>query len=191
MQNIDFYERQTTRSALPDMRTFDPEFFSRLAQATPRELERARKKASRLFFIILSLCIMSFTAGIIIGVKFSGGKREIVDPKTYHAMADMGKQLSDLVSDRGAERKKGEMVFPRDTYPYAIRIDKKYDKNSAHRIAGFLSQRGHTVILTNDNNVYRVYIGPYRSAADAEKAMKKISAYNKYSLAENCRLIKR
>ena len=83
MQNIDFYERKNIRVMPPQFTdTYDPEYLPRVAQSTPREMERVRRRASRTFFLISALCIISFTAGIVIGIKFTGGtQREIVDPR--------------------------------------------------------------------------------------------------------------
>ncbi len=193
MQNIDFYERKNIRIAPPQFTdTYDPEYLPRMTQNTPREMERVRKKASRIFFLITSLCIMSFTAGIVIGIKFTGGtQRELVDRKTYNAVADIGKSFSLLGREKPSESASREKVFPKSSYPFVIRVTSEHDHDTAQKIAGFLSHRGHTVILSKKNTRYRIYIGPFRSNNDASEALKKIAAYQKYSLAENTRIIKR
>ncbi|HNW27422.1 MAG TPA: SPOR domain-containing protein [Spirochaetota bacterium] len=193
MQNIDFYERKNIRIAPPQFTdTYDPEYLPRMAQNTPREMERVKKKASRIFFLITSLCIMSFTAGIVIGIKFAGGtQRELVDRKTYNAVADIGKSFTLPGRDKPSESLPQEKLFPKNTYPFVIRVTSEHDHNTAQKIAGFLSHRGHTVILSKNNNRYRIYIGPYRSNDAAAEALKKIASYQKYSLAENTRIIKR
>jgi len=193
MQNIDFYERKNIRVTPPQfLDTHDPEFLPRMTQNTPREMERVRKKASRIFFLITSLCIISFTAGIVIGIKFTGGsQRELMDKKTFNAVADIGKSFSLLSRDKPAETIPQEKLFPKSTYPYVIRITSEHDYETTQKIAGFLSRRGHTVILSKNNNRYRIFIGPYRNNDDAAEALKKITAYQKYSLAENTRIIKR
>ena len=114
MQNIDFYERKNIRVAPPQfLDTHDPEFLPRMAQNTPREMERVRKKASRIFFLITSLCIISFTAGIVIGIKFTGGsQRELMDKKTFNAVADIGRSFSLLSREKPAESIPQEKLFP-------------------------------------------------------------------------------
>src|SRR5208337_3829025 len=103
MQNIDFYERKNSRAATPHLDDFSPEYFPRLAQKATREADRIRKKASRTFFLISSLCIISFTIGIVIGIKFAGGApREIMDKNTFAAMTDMGKKISTIVTENTA-----------------------------------------------------------------------------------------
>ncbi len=193
MQNIDFYERKNIRIAPPQFTdTYDPEFLPRMAQNTPREMDRVRKKASRIFFLITSLCIISFTAGIVIGIKFtSGSQHQLVDKKTYNAVADIGKSFSLLSREKPSESIPQEKLFPKSSYPYVIRVTSEHDHDMTQKIAGFLSRRGHTVILSKNNTHYRIYIGPYRNNNDAAEALKKIAAYQKYSLAENTRIIKR
>jgi hypothetical protein len=193
MQNIDYYERKNIRTIPPQFEeSYDAEYFPRIAQNTPREVERVRKKASRLFFLITALCIISFTAGIIIGIKFTGGaQRQIVDKKTFNAVTDISKKFSSFATEKPAQQETGENIFPKNNYPYVIRVSEEYDYAMSQKIAGFLSRRGHTVILSKNDAKYRVYIGPYRNGTDAEEALKKISGYKKYSLAENTRIIKR
>ncbi|OHD68771.1 MAG: hypothetical protein A2W19_10940 [Spirochaetes bacterium RBG_16_49_21] len=192
MQNIDFYERKNIRIVPPQINTIDPEYYPRLAQNTPREAERIRKKATRAFFLISSLCIVSFTIGIIIGIKFSGGaQREIVDKKTFNAMTEIGNKFSNFIKERPTETGARENPFPKKSFPYVVKLRTEYDHAASQKIAAFLSHKGHTVILTKNNDNYSIYIGPYKNAGDAETALKKISAYQKYSLAENMRIIKR
>ena len=193
MQNIDFYERKNIRFAPPQFSdTYDPEYLPRMAQHTPREIERVKRKASRIFFLITSLCIISFTAGILIGIKFTGGaQRAIMDKKTFNAVADMGNTLPLLSKDKRPEPAPKEKLFPKESYPYVIMVSNEYNHSMSQKIAGFLSKRGHTVILSKNNALYRIYIGPYRTGTDAQSALKNISSYNKYSLAENTRIIKR
>jgi len=192
MQNIDFYERRNNRVTKPYNNDFDPEYFPRLAQNKPREIDRIRKKASRAFFLISSLCIVSFTVGIIIGIKFAGGaQREIVDKKTFTAVTDIGKKISNIILENPADTASRENPFPKKNYPYVIKLRSDYDSSTSRKIADFLSHKGHTVILTRYDNSYRIYIGPYKNSGDAESAVKKISGYQKYSLAEILQIIKR
>ena len=192
MQNIDFYERRNTRPATPHLDDFSSEYFPRPAQKATREADRIRKKASRTFFLISSLCIISFTIGIIIGIKFAGGaSREIMDKNTFTAMTDIGKKISTIVSESTAEKARKENPFPKKSYPYVVKLSSDYDEPTSRKIADFLSHKGHTVILTRYDQKYRIYIGPYTSADDAGTAVKKISSYQKYSLAEKMQIIKR
>lgn len=192
MQNIDFYERKNIRVAAPQFSDFNPEYLPRVAQNTPREVERVRKKASRTFFLISCLCIISFTAGIVIGIKFAGGaQKEIMDRNTVTAVTDWGKKFSSLLTDNSIASGQKANPFPKNDYPYVIKVNSEYDYEDSKSIAGYLSKKGHTVILTKYNDRFKIYIGPYKNSADAQEALKKISAFQKYSLAENVRVIKR
>ncbi len=192
MQNIDFYERKNIRASAPRFADYGPEYLPRMAQNTPREIERVRKKASRTFFLISSLCIISFTAGIVIGIKFTGGPgKEIMDRNTFTAVTDFGKKFSGWLTENPARAAQKENPFPKQNYPYVIKVNDEYDYADSQNIAGFLSKKGHTVILTKYNDKFKIYIGPYRNSSDARDALKKISSLQKYSLAEKVRVIKR
>ncbi|MBN2158858.1 MAG: SPOR domain-containing protein [Spirochaetes bacterium] len=128
----------------------------------------------------------------MIGIKFSGGtQREIMDKKTFNAVTDISKKLSIFSEEKKAEPASRENPFPKNTYPYVIRVNDEHDYAMSQKIAGLLSERGHTVILSKNNGRYRIYIGPYKSETDAREALEKISDYKKYSLAEKTRIIKR
>lgn len=193
MQNIDFYERKNIRIMPPQFTdTYDPEYLPRVAQHTPREMDRVRKKASRAFFLVSALCIICFTAGIVIGIKFSGGtQRDIVDKKTFNAVASIGKSIPFLSGEKQAASDARPNMFPKASYPYVIKMTRDNEYAEAQKIASYLSQRGHTVILAKNGSKIRIFIGPYQSADAAREALQKISSYDKYSLAENTRIIKR
>lgn len=193
MQNIDFYERKNIRIMPPQFTdSYDPEYLPRVAQHTPREMERVRKKASRAFFLVSALCIVCFTAGIVIGIKFSGGtQRDIVDKKTFNAVASFGKNLPFLGEEKQTSSDSRTNIFPKTSYPYVIKMTRDYEYAESQKIASYLSQHGHTVILAKNEGKIRIFIGPYQSSDAARDALQKISSYDKYSLAENTRIIKR
>ncbi|MBN2077654.1 MAG: SPOR domain-containing protein [Spirochaetes bacterium] len=176
----------------PQFSDFDPEYYPRVTQTTPREIERVRKRASRIFFTITALCIISFTIGIVVGIKFSGGARqEIVDAKTFNAMADIGKKIPFITGNEKKVAPHRENAFPRESYPYVLSVKGDYDDDTSQKMAAYISGQGHTVILSKHNDRFRIFIGPYQKHADALEALKKISIHTKYSLAENTRIIKR
>ncbi len=192
MQNIDFYEKRSPRMVHPQFTDFDPEYYPRVTQSTPREIERVRKRASRIFFTITALCIISFTVGIVVGIKFSGGTdKEIVDARTFNAMADFGKRIPFMAGNETKPAVPAKNAFPRESYPYVLSVKGDYDHATSQNMASYISGLGHTVILSKHNDRFRIFVGPYRKHADALDALKKISAHPKYSLAENTRIIKR
>ena len=199
MQNIDFYRKKNIRSTPAQAEIYEPEFFHEIQDHDPRinqhsfkENERNRKRASRLIFFISALCIMSFTTGLVIGIKFAGGaEREIVDKKTFHAVTDIGKKVSNLINERSEEKDANKKIFPKNSYPYVIKVNNLYAHTHSLAMANYLSKKGHTVILSKSGKNYKIYIGPFKTEKDASIAMNKISTYHKYTLANNIRVIKR
>lgn len=199
MQNIDFYERKNIRGSTPFPYALpnapEPDYFAMGAVPGAVDADKHRKRTMRLVFIIAALCIFSFTGGIVMGIKFAGGtKHEIVDPRTYNAMSDIGKRVTTIVASKAPATEapaRQVSLYPKAEYPYAVRIDRTFDRTKAEEVASFLSQKGHTVVLTHQDEKYRVYAGPYKSESEAAASLKKIAEYSNYSLANNARIIKR
>ena len=183
MQNYDFYSGKMTRGLPPQFSREDPEYFARLASVNSREESRKFKRASRILSLIIALCIVSFTAGLIVGIKFaSGSDKEIMDRQTKEAVNGLGHRVKELInekkdgnSDTAGDNKK---IFSREEYPYVIRIGKEYTKDKSQEIASLISSNGHTVILSKNNSRYKIFVGPYRNQTDAEESLKKINTYN-------------
>ncbi len=198
MQNMDFYSGRTARVNPSQLNVQDPEYFTRLDNIQQKEMDRTRKKASRMMSLIIGLCIISFTSGLILGIKFaSGSKKEIMDANTKKAVTDIGSKVSNLLKDSSinkdasaAEMKKN--LFPRAEYPYVISLSSKFSEDTSQEIARHLSQKGHTVILSKqENNRYNIFIGPYKNQADAQASLKKITGYNKKVWYSGSTIIKR
>lgn len=199
MQNIDFYERKNIRGgtsfpyAIPAGP--EPDYYAMGPAPASTDKDKHHKRSMRLMFIMAALCIFSFTAGIVMGIKFaSGNQREIVDRQTYNAMSDMGKRVTGMVAKKSPAADtapRTAALYPKAEYPYAVRIDRTFDRSKAEEVATFLSQKGHTVVLTHQDEKYRVYVGPYKTEAEATASLKKIGEYSNYSLANNARIIKR
>ncbi|HDP80822.1 MAG TPA: SPOR domain-containing protein [Spirochaetes bacterium] len=200
MQNMDFHTRKQARSYPPHFDSQDPEYFSRLTNAYHNETERGRKKANRIMSLIIGLCIISFTLGIVIGIKFaSGSKTAIVDENTKNAVSDIGKKVSSILNEKAEAREKpdtteGETekkLFPRGEYPFVVRVGSEFDRDKSYEIANFLSGKGHTVILSKSSHLYRVFVGPFKTQKDAEISLKKISAYSNKAWSGNACILKR
>ena len=207
MQNIDFYEGKNLRNNPAQFERIDPEFYPRMAEYNsrandfaPRENEKHRKKANRMMFVIIALCIISFTAGLVIGIKFAGGSdRKIVDDKTIQAVSGLSNKVTGLINkdSNGTKTadesiKQKENVFPKEDYPFIIKVGSEYDKAESQKIAGFLSSKGHTVILSKTaKDSFKIYIGPFKNQLDAKSSLNKFSGYNEYSIASNSRIVKR
>jgi hypothetical protein len=200
MQNMDYYSRSGVRNHPYHLDTTDPEYFARMNEMNHRENERIRKKATGLMSFVIALCIISFTAGLVIGIKFAGGpQKEIVDESTRQAMSSTIKKVSGLlnenaaaeVRDRDKTGKNASDVFPRSEYPFVIPIGKDLSREKSQEIAGFLSSNGHTVILSRSGDGFRLFTGPFKTMSDAENSLKKIAGYSNKAWFQNAQIVKR
>ncbi len=193
MQNIDFYSGNNMRQAGNQFNTADPEYFNNVAEFHNRHEEKYRKKANRMLSFIIALCIISFTTGLAVGIKFtSGSEREMVDPGTRKAMSDISKKVTGMVKKAGAEHTVSTaQMFPRNTYPYIIKIGSEFQKQDAEKIATRLSTDGYRIILSQKDSGYRMYAGPFKSVSDAKKSLKKILQYSENGLFSNATVLKR
>jgi hypothetical protein len=197
MQNIDFYSRRPGKSGAPGFDASDPEYFPRVSEYHISEGEKSRKKASRMTAFIIGLCIVSFTAGLVIGIKFAGGsERRIIDTRTKQAVGNIGKKMTSLVNEDAnatthPAKATARHLYPRSEYPYVIRVGNEMQKVTAHEIAGTLSSRGHTVILSKGDKGYRLYTGPYGSKKSAESSLKKINDIENKSWTGSLIIVKR
>jgi hypothetical protein len=169
------------------------EFFSKNSGIKERESEKSHKRATKIITLIGALIIISFTTGLVVGIKFaSGGERKIVDEHTLNAMNSIGERVSDTVRDLKSNLKPTNQVYPINEYPFAIQLAKEYNKIDIISVAQFLSSKGHTVIAMPQNNQnYKIFTGPYKTEADAKKSLSEISLYKQYSISANAQIIKR
>ena len=134
MQNIDFYENKNIRTIPPQYNINEQDYFQTNPPNSNQEQEKNKKRASRMILFITSLCIISFTVGIVIGIKFAGGaKHEIVDQKTFSAVTNISNRVTNLLkNDKPIKKIKDESErFPKNLYPYVIKIgDSHYNQNS-------------------------------------------------------------
>jgi hypothetical protein len=191
MQNIDFYEGTTAKPLSPQFDRQNMDFFTRMAQSHVHEMERSRKKASRTIFIIGALCIISFTTGIIVGLKFAGGsERGIVDETTYNAVKNIGTRVSDLLNDPKIKNADSRS-YPVEEYPYVIKVKEGLTDEHARKIASLLSGQGNTVILTKNGDMIDLYTGPYKTVAEAKSSMGKIAQQSNIAAQDGLKLLQR
>lgn len=195
MQNFDFYTGKQMKNAPPQFGVQDPEYFTRLAATDSRDQERSRKKATRMISFVIALCIISFTTGLVVGIKFAAAPgKDIVDARTRKAVSNIGEKVTGLMKDttpRAANAEVKKNLFPKDDFPYVIKIGRDYDAPRSQEISAFLSGHGHTVILSKNEKHYRIYTGPYKNLKDAEISLKKITAYNSKGLFSQAAILKR
>jgi len=192
MQNMDFYDGRHLRDLPPQFDKFDTEYFSRTSGSVERENDKSRKKATRIITMIAALIIISFTTGLIIGIKFAGGaERKIVDDHTLSAMNNLGERMSDAVKDVTGNSKPANQIYPKVEYPFVIQLGKEYNEADLKPVAQFLSSKGHTVIVSKNNQNFKIFTGPYKTESDARKSLSEISLYKQYAIATNAQIIKR
>ncbi len=189
---MDFYDGRHLRDLPPQFDKFDTEFFARTGGSVERENEQSRKKATRTLTIIAGLIIISFTAGLVLGIKFAGGAdRKIVDDHTLSAMNNLSEKMSDVVKDVTGNAKSANQIYPKIDYPFVIQLGKEYSETDLKPVAQFLSSKGHTVIVSKNNQNFKIFTGPYKTESDARKSLSEISLYKQYAIATNAQIIKR
>jgi len=197
MQNIDFYDGKSAKNINSPVAFQDSEYYSRMDAVNRKELDRNRKKASRMMSFIVGLCIISFTTGLIVGIKFtSRPQAQIVDPETRKADSNLRDRVTNMVNAapleaRANQPQSDQKVFPRSQYPFVLRMDGKYSEKKSREIAQYLSIKGHTVILSKTNNSYHVYIGPYENREMAESSLKQVREYPKGNLFNGLQIVRR
>ncbi len=194
MQNIDFHSKQG-RAVPPQFnQNFDmpdPEYFTRMAKTQSKEIERNRNKASRMLFIVSALCIISFTTGIVIGIKFAAGSsKEIVDKDTMSAVNGISSKVKTLINNKTTKPnvKTRQSVYSKADYPYVIKIF-GFPKNLLKNVAAYLSKKGnkkYTIIVTSKN----LYI-PQKTKHAAQNLFDIISDYRRYLFVGKMNIIKR
>ena len=202
MQNLDFYQNKSFKSSVTKGSRKRKTVIPNLTQGRLREQDKMAKGAVRIIFIIVALCIISFTTGLALGIKFAGGtNKEIVDQETYQAVTETVNELGDKVSnlidkpsifnDPKESVKKETGLFSEEDYPYVIKVGQKYDHLMSQKIADFLSEKGHRVILSKKNDLYFIFAGPYPSEDQAKNSLEEINTYKEFLLASNSKIIKR
>jgi hypothetical protein len=195
MQNIDLYEGKHLRDYPPQFDRYDKfnmEYFSKNSEIAERENEKSHKRASKIITLIGALIIISFTTGLVVGIKFgSGGERKIVDEHTLNAVNSIGERVFDTVRDIRSNSKPANEVYPKNEYPFAIQFSKEYNETELKSVTQFLSSKGHTVIVVKNNQNFKIFTGPYKTEADAKKSLSEISLYKQYSISTNAQIIKR
>lgn len=192
MQNMDFYDGRHLRDLPPQFDKFDAEYFSRTTGATDRDNEQSRRRATKIITFVAALVIISFTTGLVIGIKFAGGAdRKIVDDHTMSAMNNIGDKMSSMMKDVTGNAKQVNQIYPKVEYPFVIQLGKEYSETDLKPVAQFLSSKGHTVIVSKNNQNFRIFTGPYKTESDARKSLSEISLYKQYAFSTNAQIIKR
>lgn len=184
MQNFDFHSNN--KNSYTDYNAQDYREYTIPQNYATHSRSFSQKKAHRMLTIIIALIIMSFTAGLIVGIKFTGGKsKPIIDPQTKVALNNAAQKAKILIEP------KQQPQFPKSEYPYAIKIGNSFTRNDATTLAGILSKTGQRIIVAKSKDQYTVYAGPYTSLQDAKKSLKIIMEQSKNGNFSNAIILKR
>ena len=200
MQDFDLYTGKQNQNFTPRFDTVDPDYFTRMNDFMHREETRSHKKGSRILAFVAGLCIVAFTAGLVIGIKFAGGSnKELVDPHTRQAVSALGQKVASIgdsassttTDSTGATSQTTPAVqqdasagtpvkdaYPKTDYPFVIRIGHEFAKEKANEVISLLSSKGNNVIVAKSDNGFKVYAGPFRTMESAEISLQKIRGYN-------------
>jgi len=204
MQNVDFYQNRSLKRNSSSWGKEKKTFLPQQTKLRLQEEDNIFKSATHLIFIIIALCIISFTTGLALGIKFAGGsQKEIIDQKTYQAVTEtvssLGSKVSTFIDSSKeltgplptAENQAQAEAFPTQEYPYVIKVGKTYDQSASQKVADFLSEKGHRVIISKKEDKYRVFAGPFRDQAQAKISLKELSTYKNFLIAHNSKILKR
>jgi len=200
MQDFDLYTgKQQNQAFPPRFDTVDPDYFTRMNDFMHREETRTHKKGSRILAFVAGLCIVAFTAGLVIGIKFAGGKdKELVDPHTRQAVSALSQRVAAIgdsvqgesaaqtstTTQTAAEQQSSSAAssvkdaYPKSEYPFVIRVGGEFAKEKANEVINLLSSKGNNVIVAKSDNGFKVYAGPFRTMESAEISLQKIRGYN-------------
>lgn len=184
MQNFDFYSHN--KHPYSEYNAQDYLEYTVPQNYSPHTRSTSQKKAHGMLAIIIALIIMSFTAGLVVGIKFAGGQsKPIIDPQTKAALNNAAQKAKTLVEPQQKPQ------FPKTEYPYAIKIGNSFTKDEATALAGTLSKTGQRIIVAKNKDQYTVYAGPYTSLQEAKKSLKIIMAQSKNGNFSNAIILKR
>ena len=175
---------------------YESDFFNKTREKTPVEQGKFSKKASRVIFVIAALCIVTFTTGLVVGLKFAGGKNTpIVDETTSELISRGVSSVSGIVNRDSGKAKS----YPVSEFPFLLRIGTSYNKDKAVELANYVHTKGYVakgsvVFLPKDkgnNSLYNIYVGPFKSESEAKQSKQKFEADNKFTASNHINIIKR
>ncbi len=197
MQDLDLYTGKSNGAYIPRFETPDPEYFSRMADHYQNERTHTHKKATRLFAFVTGLCIISFTTGLVLGIKFTGGSdKTLVDPKTREAVSNLSQKVTTSLSTSNENKpiqqaQTAGIAYPKSEYPFVIRVGGEYNNDRANEIARYLSTNGYTALISKSETGYRVYSGPFRTKESAEISLQKIRTLEQSPFQQKAVVLKR
>ncbi len=182
MQNFDFY--QNNKSHYNDFVTQDLQNYTIAQNTIPHT--HSQRNAHRMLAAIIALIIISFTAGIVVGIKFAtGNTRTIIDPHTKMALNNAAQKAKTIMAPQQKPQ------FTKTEYPIAIKIGNTFNKNGATQLAALLSKTGQRIIIAKNKERYHIFAGPYKTIDDAKKSLKIIMGQQENGNFKDAIIIKR
>ena len=197
MQDMDLYTGKQNSYFVPQMEAADPDYFNRVSDIKSNDEAKSHKKATRLIAFVAALCIVSFTVGLITGIKFAGGAdKPLVDPHTRQTVSSLSQKVTGAQPAEAAEAadpsaQANAKNYPKADYPWVIRIGNEYSKDRAAELANVLSAKGHMIVISKHEQNYRLYAGPFKTKESAELSLQKIKGYNDSRWQNNAVILKR
>lgn len=196
MQDMDLYTGKQNSYFVPQFDTADPDYFARAGEMREHDAAKSHNHATRLIAFVAALCIISFTTGLVTGIKFAGGKdKELIDPHTKQAVSSLGQRVTGAQPaaaaaepDQSAANVKS---YPKADFPWVIRIGNEFSKDKVTELANALSAKGHTMVISKYEQNFRLYAGPFRTKESAELSLQKIKGYNDSRWQNNAVILKR
>jgi hypothetical protein len=196
MQDMDLYTGKQSSFFVPQFDTADPDYFTRSGETREHDAVKSHKKATRLIAFVAALCIISFTTGLVTGIKFAGGKdKPLIDPHTQQAVSSLGQRVAGFQAGTPAEAAEpavsAKQSYPKADFPWVIRIGNEYSKDRASELANVLSAKGHSMVISKYEQNFRLYAGPFKTKESAELSLQKIKGYNDSRWQNNAVILKR
>ena len=194
MQDIDLYVKKNHGMGYvpsfgqePDM-----DYYFKAAETVRNDEKTNHKKTNRNIALVTGLVIISFTAGLIVGIKFAGGsERAIVDPHTKKAVTELTASVGTMLSGNQAETVPTSTAYPKEDFPFVIKVGDSLSYEQSKLAANDLSKKGHTVILSKQGELYRLFVGPFKTKDLAENSLQKLRQYQEHSFYRTASVLKR
>jgi hypothetical protein len=193
MQNFDFFTGTPSRShnSSYDNREVDlllrdnsTNFF--------HDKDKQKKTAAFMALVICTVAIISFTSGLVVGLKYGDKDKPIIDETTQRSISNLKAKVFDSDKELNKQSTRTKNSLSIDDYPFAIRVSGEFDIKNSQSIAEVLSTKGHTVILAKtDSSKYKVFVGPYKTHDEALKILKTLDTNEDTKHLAKMNIIKR
>jgi hypothetical protein len=193
MQNFDFFTGMPDRSYNPSYENREIDFLVKNNSSNfINDKDKQKNKVAFMAFVLCTVAIIAFTGGLVVGLKYGGKDKPIIDETTQRSINNLKAKVTSTFESDKEEYIKEKSSFPAGDYPFAIRISGEFDMKNSQNIAEVLSAKGHTVILSKtDSSKYKVFVGPYKTHDEASKILKTLDTNEDTKHLAKMNIIKR